>query len=298
MNTPPIHPLVSICIPTYNGAHYLQEALDSIANQTYKNLEVVISDDASTDSTLDIVADFKNKMDVPIGIYHHTPNGIASNWNNTLEKATGKYIKFLFQDDVLHDNCIARMVDVLELDENCTLVTCKRAIISKKSNRFTQGWIANFKDLQVNLNMSDASVTIIKGKELLRAPFFKKKPINIIGEPTAIMFRKDIIAEIGYFDENMFQLVDYEFCLRMFKKYNIGFIKEKLVSFRLHETQASFLNNKENINDKEIYYNLLYKDYFWWLHKNFKWQLLKKHHWSFQLYRFLKYELFLKKVKE
>ena len=73
------------------------------------------------------------------------------------------------------------------------------------------------------------------------------------------MFRKVVIDEIGYFDETMFQLVDYEYCLRMFKKYKVAFIPEKLVQFRLHEKQASFLNNKNEVNDKDLYYNLLYK---------------------------------------
>ena len=87
--------LVSVCIPTYNGAPFLQEALDSVSQQTYRNIEVIISDDASNDKTLEIIQDFKAKASFPVSIYHHEPKGIGANWNNCIRKANGKFIKFL-----------------------------------------------------------------------------------------------------------------------------------------------------------------------------------------------------------
>ena len=92
-------PLVSICIPTYNGEAYLQEALDSIQNQDYQNLEVVISDDNSSDNTVSIIQKFKNEVDFSVTIISHTPKGIGANWNNCIKHAAGTYIKFLFQDE-------------------------------------------------------------------------------------------------------------------------------------------------------------------------------------------------------
>lgn len=281
-------PLVSVCIPTFNGEKYLQEALDSVTQQSYANLEVIISDDASTDKTLEIISDYNNTSEIPVYVFHHIQSGIAENWNNSLKHAHGIYIKFLFQDDVLKPECISQMVDVMESDNKIALVTSKRDVITELNNRFTEGWIKNFDDLQINLNLPNAEVTVLSGRDLLKSSNFKKKPINIIGEPVSVLFRKDLIGSIGYFDTDMFQLVDYEFWLRMFKNYDIAFLQEHLVQFRLHETQASFLNNKYNINDKDIYYKLLYNRFFWLLHFNFKWYLLKKYHFVFKFYRFIK----------
>lgn len=291
------NPLVSVCLPTYNGEEFLQETLDSIVNQTYKNIELIVSDDASSDSTLKIIHDFRNSVSFPCQIYNHTPNGIAENWNNTLRKSNGKYIKFVFQDDLLNPTCIEKMVTVLERDAQIGLVTCKRRIITAEDNRFTQGFISNFNNLQVNIPLENRELTVIKGRELLKAPYFKKKPINSIGEPITVLFRAKMITDIGYFDTRMFQLVDFEYWLRMFKKYKIAFLKEELVQFRLHNTQASFVNHQVNSNDKEIYYKLLYTKYFWLLHINFKWNLVKRFHWSFKMYRFLK-SIFIKKEDE
>ena len=66
--------LVSICLPTYNGARYLEETLYSICAQTYQNFEVIISDDASIDNTIKLIEEFKKQSDFPVCVLHHTPS--------------------------------------------------------------------------------------------------------------------------------------------------------------------------------------------------------------------------------
>lgn len=272
------HPLVSICIPTYNGAEFLEEALDSIEQQSYTNLEVIISDDASTDDTLQQCRTFKARVQFPVTILNHEPSGIADNWNHCMRHVSGTYIKFLFQDDVLKPDCITTMVALMEAQPQLGLVCCKRDIIYKNFNRFVDGFVKNFEDLQINLRLPNDQVSVLSGRAILSLPSFKNKPINIIGEPVAVLFKQSSIASIGFFNTDMFQLVDYEYWLRFFKSYDVGFIPQSLVQFRLHDTQASFLNNKQELNDHEQYYRLLYNEYFWYLHSNFKWLLLKKYH--------------------
>ena len=80
-------PLVSICIPTFNGEAYLEECLHSAINQTYKNIEIIVSDDASKDRTLQIINEITSKTDIPIFIFKHQPNGIGANWNNCIKNA-------------------------------------------------------------------------------------------------------------------------------------------------------------------------------------------------------------------
>lgn len=102
--------LISICIPTFNGEKYLQEALDSVKSQTYQNIEVIISDDNSNDITLQICQNFKEKVSFPVYIYEHDPSGIG---NNCIFYAYGEYIKFLFQDDILETNCLEIQLEAL-----------------------------------------------------------------------------------------------------------------------------------------------------------------------------------------
>ncbi|MDT0552269.1 glycosyltransferase family 2 protein [Urechidicola vernalis] len=283
--------MVSVCIPTYNGAQFILEALDSLNQQTYDHIEIVVSDDNSSDGTLQKIAEFKPQSKFPIHIFHHKPRGIAANWNYSIEKSKGKYIKLLFQDDVFEPSCVEEMVEVFEENAGVGLVTSKRSIISDLSNRFTEGWISNFHDLQVNLDLPDKDIVVRKGRSLLKSPNFKLKPINIIGEPSCYMFSKESFNTIGGFHKEMFQLVDYEFCLRIFKKYDVAFLKKSLVRFRLHQDQASFVNHRNKSNDKELFYRLLYRDYFWYLHVNFKWLLIMRFNLLIKLYRYFRYDI-------
>lgn len=272
--------LVSICIPTYNGNKFISEALESAINQTYGNLEIIISDDSSKDKTLDIVESFKQKTNITIKIFKHIPNGIGANWNNCLKKAKGEYIKFLFQDDVLLPSCIEEMVDVIENDHRIGLVASKRELIIEDShlNENTKKWIKKFSDLQVSLNLPLSNGMYILDASLLKSNNFFKDPRNKIGEPSSVLFRKEILNNVGFFREDLKQVLDYEFYYRILKKHNIAILPKKLVKFRLHDQQATSINNKMNdISDYVKYDRIIYENYFWYLNYSKKVDLLKKH---------------------
>lgn len=118
--------LVSICIPTYNGQPFIRDALNSVVNNTYRLIEVVISDDGSCDQTIGIAANYLQEADIPYLIINHDHSSIGANWNNYLKNAKGDYIKFLCQDDLLESNCVEEMVKVLKNYEDVALVGCKR----------------------------------------------------------------------------------------------------------------------------------------------------------------------------
>lgn len=270
--------LVSVCIPTYNGAEYLSEALNSVKAQTFKEFEVIISDDASKDNTLDIVEDFKNSVDFPVTIFNHEPQGIGANWNNCIRHAKGKYIKFLFQDDVLAPHCIEVMVNVLENNSKLGLVSCKRSFIVEPSylNSTTKEWIQNFEDLQRGLEFSWDDGVMLMDKSLFKSPAFFKSPLNKIGEPSLYMFPKRVVNTIGYFREDLKQVLDYEFCYRLLKRQNIAILKEELVSFRLHKMQATNINRTSEYDDYTIYNSLLEKDYLWYFSRQKQVAILRK----------------------
>ncbi|MGF1494602.1 MAG: glycosyltransferase [Microcoleaceae cyanobacterium] len=103
-------PLVSIVIPTYNGEQFISETLQTALQQTYTNLEIIVSDDGSVDQTLDIVHSFQQQCNWPCSVLTHKNYGLVGNLNFCIQQARGKYIKFLFQDDLLEPDCIAEMV--------------------------------------------------------------------------------------------------------------------------------------------------------------------------------------------
>lgn len=263
---------VSVCIPTYNGEKYLKESLDSIKKQTFKNIEVVISDDQSKDSTLKIVNEFKQEVDFPVTIYSHQPKGIGANWNHCIEKAKGKYIKFLFQDDVLYDTCIEEMVEIYSKYPDIGLVACKRDFIidANMKSEQTEIWIEKYKDLQIDYELFDDSIYYLTHTIFGEISFLDSHR-NKIGEPSCVMFRKDITKSIGLFDVRLKQILDYEYWYRILKHKSVIVINKPLVAFRIHENQATYANSKAEINDYNMYHKILHKDYYHYLH-----DLLKK----------------------
>lgn len=271
-------PLVTVCIPAFNGSLFIEEALRSIENQSYQNIEVIVSDDASSDNTLKIIEAFKNNVDIPVHIFNHKPEGIGSNWNNCLKHATGKYIKFLFQDDVMETDCLEQMVQVMEENPKVGLVASKRCFIIEDNvnNNETKEWLDKYGDLQKEFTPSNGLYMFTKN--IFKSETFFIDPKNKIGEPSTILFKKSIIEEVGYFDEKLKQILDYEYWYRILKKYPIAIINKPLVKFRLHQNQATHVNRNQIIDDYKVYELILYKHYFKLLHPDVRKRLYLKYH--------------------
>ena len=270
------NPLVSICIPTYNGAAFLEEALDSVTAQTYRPIEVVVSDDASKDTTLAIVEAYTARVDFPVRVVVHKPKGIGANWNNSIRHAKGAYIKFLFQDDVLEPTCIEEMLTVFKAHPDVGLVGSKRTfIVEGEPSPEIDEWIAKFKNLQVQFE-SPEPLTLID-KTLFSRRDFLDSPMNKIGEPPTVMFKKDILLEVGSFDEKLQQILDYVFYYRILKKYPIIIINRPLVQFRIHSAQATHVNRNRPIADYSVYKKILYKEFVALLHPSHKKKLVLRY---------------------
>lgn len=255
-------PSVSICIPTYNGALFLEEALNSVKAQTYKDFEIIISDDSSKDITLEIIKAFKKSVDFPVHVYNHIPNGIGANWNHCLQKANGNYIKFLFQDDVMEPDCLEKMVGAFENNPELALVASKRQFIVEddlKHIKDMEKWLKDYENLQCQFD--DIKDNLLLDKSLFKRLDFLKSPLNKIGEPTTVMFKRALVNEIGWFRTDLKQLLDYEYWYRIIKHYPALVLNEPLVKFRVHALQETQKNKSRTIDDYQLYYEILRKEY-------------------------------------
>ena len=114
-------PLVSVGLPVYNGEQYLAESIDSVLNQTFTDLELIISDNASTDDTERICREYAAKDDRVRYIRNDTNVGAAKNYNKLVDMARGKYFKWTAADDVCAPTFLEHCVEVLEHDESVIL---------------------------------------------------------------------------------------------------------------------------------------------------------------------------------
>ena len=125
-------PLVSICVYNYNYGRYLGQCLDSIAKQTYGNIEVCFSDNASTDESWRIAVDFFGKSSREASLIRNRANhGATANLNNTLRCARGKYLLLLCSDDAMHPDFVSRCVDLLENNPEAAFALVHRDILDE-----------------------------------------------------------------------------------------------------------------------------------------------------------------------
>jgi glycosyltransferase involved in cell wall biosynthesis len=278
--------LISICIPTYNGRKFLETCLDSAIGQTYPDIEILVVDDGSTDNTPDIVAKYAAK-DARVKLFINKKNlGLVSNWNRCIELANGEWIKFLFQDDTLAHNCIEVMVNSISGNDKI-LTSGRRLILDESLDEATKIYSVNetvtFEQLGI---ISDSPVYIPPTKIALF--IIKNISTNFIGEPTVIMFKKDIVREIGEFNPDLIQICDLEYFLRIACNYGIKYIPKPLTSFRVHKGSASTSNVNErlfsmmNMDPVIMTYQLIYGKYF------------KQFRQSLDFYQRMKLKLFFK----
>ena len=119
--------LVSVCIPTYQGAAYLGQAIDSVLTQSFGDFELVVVDNHSTDGTEELVAAYSDSR---IRFFRNERNlGAEANWNRCLAEARGTYIKLLPHDDLLAPDCLRQQVAALERDQRLALAFCARTVL-------------------------------------------------------------------------------------------------------------------------------------------------------------------------
>lgn len=227
-------PLVSVLIPTYNYAHFLDEAITSALSQTYQNLELIIVDDHSSDNTDQVVE--KYLTDKRVSYFKNSVNlGLVANFNKCLEHSRGKYIKYLLGDDKLHIQLLEKFVPIMENNPDISLITSNNGMFGIKSKTR----VLPFEGLKKGNTAIYESLKDGKG--------------NWIGEPTVVMFRKSGL-QIGYFSPKYPCLVDLNMWLRLLTIGDCFIVPETLSYFRHHANQASTKTNVLNWIDEYNFY--------------------------------------------
>ena len=257
------YPLVSICIPTFNSEKFITEACNSILEQAYPNIEIVLSDDNSTDSTVELAKSIKEKSSFNFSILEHEQYGLAENWNFCISQAKGKYIKFLFQDDLLEPNAIEEMVDLAEQDEEIGLVFSPRSLFTGSGDaNYDSNFLRHHEAKDVHKAWTTLQ-SLQSGQELLQDINILENPINKIGEPSTVLIRKEVFEKVGSFNPEFCQLVDLEMWLRIMSQYKIAFVDKILSHFRIHSQQQTRRNaaSKEAIlSDYQKLFHAIYSD--------------------------------------
>lgn len=212
-------PAVSVCIPTYRGATHIAAAIESVLAQDYADFELVIIDDNSTDDTAKIVCRFR---DPRIRFLQNAVNlGPQENWNRCLSEARGRYFKLLPQDDLLSPECLTKQVAILDQDvaQRLALVFCARTIIDSGDRPI------------MARGLSEGRTGVINAQVLIRQCV--RRGTNLIGEPGAVMFRRQLANSVGLFDASIPYVLDLDYWFRLLLNGDSYYSEEVLASFRV-----------------------------------------------------------------
>ncbi|MFH7004525.1 glycosyltransferase family 2 protein [Flavobacterium bizetiae] len=212
-------PLVTVILPCYNAALYVEEAVRSIMYQTYSNLEILLIDDCSTDGTSAILLSLE-KEDKRIRIIRNEQNlRLVKTLNKGIDEAKGEFIARMDADDISLPERIEKQVEFMLLHPEVDLCGTNYSIIDGRGNKIQD------------------SVTIpLTSKEIAVALLFTCP----IGHPT-VLFKKEKIQSIGKYDEQMINIEDYELWLRVSSSGLIVNLPESLLKYRWHGENISIV---------------------------------------------------------
>lgn len=227
---------ISLCIPTYNDASVVADALSSALRQDCSWLEILVLDNGSTDDTWRIVTEIAS-TDPRVRCIRHPENiGMARNFSACISSARGEYVQILCADDALHPACVATLSGALKEHPEAVLVACGRVFTDEK--------------LQGNdVRRARPEPAIVAGKSLLHECFVHG---NLIGEPSAVMFRR---AAAGRgFNPDYSQAVDLEMWLHLLESGAAVLLPDPLVLIRQHGAQTTQANIRSGriVQDKQL----------------------------------------------
>lgn len=200
--------LVSVIIPTFNSEKYLDRAINSVFNQSYKELEIILIDDYSTDKTSDLIKNYANQHGDIIKYRFLDINvGPAAARNVGLKMANGGYIAFLDSDDEWAPTKLEKQIKLLKENPQVTIVGCARQESGPEGEIFTEK---------------------ITTPEIMQDGWLRLMSSTFICTPSVVIRREAIIGE--FFNENMKVSEDRDFWIRIAKKGYLGFVPEILVT--------------------------------------------------------------------
>ncbi len=230
-------PKVSVCVPTYNYAHYIGECIQSVLDQTYEDWELVIVDNHSSDSTAEVVRSF---TDARIRYLENEENiGLVRNWNRCVSLATGDYVAILPSDDAYLPRMLERSVAMLD---------AYPSIGFTYSSYFVIGEDGRFIDMRRQWDED----RILTGKATVRSNVINA---NFAIPPTVLM-RRECHRVAGGYDEKFRIITDWLLYMRIALRFDAGYIAEPLARHRYQhpssESARRFLKKPRLITDEEL----------------------------------------------
>lgn len=219
-------PLVSIGIPTYNGAKYLRESVESVLAQTFTDFEIVLIDDLSNDNTWLIAEEYARKDPRVSAVRNDRRLGLVANFNRCIELTKGRYVCVWHQDDVMMPQNIEKKVALLEANSQVGFVHSNVLMIDRQGQVLGEHW-----------ELDSRQDYVCAGREFFLKMIQPDK--NYVCCP-AVLARRECYEKFGNFRPELFFACDLELWMRFSLYYDVGCLAEPLIRFRRHMASESY----------------------------------------------------------
>jgi glycosyltransferase involved in cell wall biosynthesis len=220
-------PLVSVLIPTFNRAGMVVQAIESALAQTYRHIEVIVADNASVDDTATAVRAIAARDPRVRYVRHDQNRNYLGNMRFLLEAATGEYVKFLMDDDVMLPDCVDALLTPCLTFPNVHFAVAKRRPVDED--------LTPIPDFSSTAAISDRD-GIIDGRAL--GDLLLRLNLNLVGEATSVLFHRSLLpadADVFAFDDHDFEAnLDVSLWLKMLSRTDAFHVAEPMTLFRVH----------------------------------------------------------------
>ncbi len=227
-------PLVSVIIPNYNHARYLDQRIQTVLNQTYQNFEVIILDDCSTDNSLEVIAKYKDNHHVSQVVVNEQNSGSTfKQWDKGIHLANGELIWIAESDDYCELNMLEELVKAMMKKKNVVVAFSSFVIFSD------DGYISKAKE---------------RGTLYFRSPQFISKRMlrgNVIMNASGAIFNKEIYHQISQNFQTFQSAGDYMFWTEVVAFGEIAMVKKNLTYFRIHTGSVTSDNVSKGVTPFE-----------------------------------------------
>lgn len=240
--------MVSVILPNYNHAAYLRQRIESILNQSYRNFELIILDDCSTDTSRDIIEQYRGSDHVSQIVYNEKNSGSTFiQWRRGFDLAKGKYICIAESDDYSDLDFLNKLVSLLEANENCSVAYCLSHLVDENNVILPSDW----DDAKSPLGAVDIfdSCKILSGRMLFK---------NVIYNAGMAIFRKTVLSTIDDSFMKYNYCGDYLFWVKVIEQGNVIRLCEKLNYFRQHINKVSPASEAKGLAYKQGKYIVQY----------------------------------------
>lgn len=241
----PNYPLISVIIPNYNHANYLDERIQSVLNQTYQNLELIILDDKSTDNSLEVINKYRDNPHVSqIVVNEHNSGSAFKQWHRGIELAKGELIWIAESDDYCSPNFLEVLVNN-HIASNSVFTFCKSKLVDEGGNK-----------LRENHQMSRAKGDIVLSGRQFISEYLGFS--NEVQNASCAIFNKSEALSVDKDYMDFKGAGDWLFWLELAEKDNVCYINQELNNYRLHNnTTSKVVKNGVEFHEMKTIYERL-----------------------------------------